>query len=149
MYKQFTEYSENGKTDALLELETSSRKKRSIKNDEVHNFLNDMYPGIKQVPTQLVQMLASPGIKPDDKIDSTALIHNQYKKKCEKLKPKCPKYFFRLGSNGKCIHDPRKGMTFADSKSYCSSIENGKAKLFKFETMEETKLLFDYILKGG
>ena len=141
------EYLEKGKS-APPGSEKKARKKRSVNQDNVRNFLNDMYPGIQQVPTQMVQMLASPQIKPDDKLDSTALFHNQYKKSCEKSQPKCPESFFRLETNGMCIHDPRKGMIFPDSIEYCRNIENGKAKLFRFESLQETKLLLDYIRKG-
>ena len=107
-----------------------------------------MYPGAQQVPTQLVQMLASPQIKPDDKLESTAVLHNQYEKQCERTEPKCPESSFRLEKNGICIHDPKKGMNFFAAKKYCHNLGEGKARLFQFENLEETKLLFQYITKG-
>ena len=148
LFKQFTEYVNNGKV-APSETKSSTRKKRSITNDDVTSFLNDMYPGVQQVPTQMVQMLATPQIKPDDKLDSMALYNKQYTKRCEKSQPKCPEEFFRLETNGICIHDPKKGMSFSDSNAYCRDIGDGKAKLFHFENSEETRLLFDYIRKGN
>ena len=83
LFKQFTEYLENGKSNPPGSPK-SKRRKRSTNKDDVSSFLNDMYPGAQQVPTQLVQMLASPQIKPDDKLESTAILHNQYEKQCEK-----------------------------------------------------------------
>ena len=147
LFKQFTEYLENGKSNPPGSPK-SKRRKRSTNKDDVTSFLNDMYPGAQQVPTQLVQMLASPQIKPDDKLESTAILHNQYEKQCEKFTPKCPESSFRLEKNGICIHDPKKGMNFEDAKDYCHNLAEGKAKLLRFENLQETKLLFEHITRG-
>ena len=147
MFKQFSDYLENGKPNPPG-IHQQKRNKRSTNKNDVSSFLHDMYPGANQIPTQLVQMMASPQIKPDDKLESTAVFHDQFEKQCEKLEPQCPRSSFRLEKNGICIHDPKKGMNLPDAKQYCHNLEEGKAKLFRFENLEETKLLFQYISKG-
>ena len=145
LFQQFFEYLENKKNDTNS---FGSRKKRSINDDDLISFLNDVYPGAQQIPTQMVRMLASPEISPDNKIESTALFHKRANNRCQADVSQCPESFFQLEEDGKCIFDPKQEMTMEDAYSYMPTIDNGNAKLFQFESLEKTKMLFEYVKSG-
>ena len=126
----------------------SARKKRSISDDDLWAFLQDMYPGVLEKPTDMVRMLASPVISPDKKIDSTALFHKQANDRCKLSESKCPEDFFQLNNVDKCIYDPKTEMTIDEAISYSSTLANGNAQLFQFGTIETSKELLDYVKSG-
>ena len=127
------------------------RRKRSTNQvvDDFEDFLRDMYPGIEQAPTQMVQMMSSPQTQPDDKIESSALFHQENIEACEAAEPKCPDLFYRPPNSNKCIYRSRQEVATSDAASYCNSIGNTlSSQILRLEILKDTQFLSQYFLKG-
>ena len=127
------------------------RRKRSANqvDDDFKDFLRDMYPGIEQAPTQMVQMMSSPQIQPDDKIESSALFHQEDIEACEAAEPKCPDLFYRPPNSDKCIYRSRQEVDISDTATYCNSIGNTpSSQILRLEILQDARFLSKYFLKG-
>ena len=127
------------------------RRKRSTTqvDDDFRDFLRDMYPGIEQAPTQMVQMMASPQIKPDDKVESSALFHQENIEACEATEPKCPDLFHRPHNATTCIYRSRQEVDIDDAATFCNSIGNTpSSQILRLEILQDTQFLSQYFLKG-
>ena len=127
------------------------RRKRSANqvNDDFKDFLRDMYPGVEQAPTQMVQMMSSPQIEPDDKVESSALFHQENIEACEAAEPQCPVLFYRPPNSDKCIFRSRQEVEINDAATYCDSIGNSiSSQILRLEVLQDTRFLSQYFLKG-
>ena len=127
------------------------RRKRSANqvNDDFKDFLRDMYPGVEQAPTQMVQMMSSPQIEPDDKVESSALFHQENIEACEAAEPQCPDLFYRPPNSDKCIYRSRQEVDISDAATYCNSIgDTLSTQILRLEILQDTRFLSQYFLKG-
>ena len=117
--------------------------------EDFKDFLRDMYPGVEKAPTQMVQMMASPKIEPDDKVESSALFHNENIETCGVADSECPDSFFRPAEGAKCIHRSRQEMEISEAANYCSNLGSGSTlQLLQLELLQDTQFLSEYFLKG-
>ena len=142
----------NGKKVPTIKELSEIRRKRSADNteDDFKDFLRDMYPGVEQAPTQMVQMMASPQIEPDDQVESSALFHAENVNTCDSSELiECPKSFHRPNEEEKCIHRSKETMTIADALNYCWSAADGYVTRFlRLELLQDTQFLSKHLLKG-
>ena len=127
------------------------RRKRSADNteDDFKDFLRDMYPGVEQAPTQMVQMMASPQIEPDDQVESSALFHKENVDTCDSSDSKCPGSFHRPNEEAKCIHRSKETMSIADALSYCASAADGyRSRFLRLDLLQDSNFLSKHLLKG-
>ena len=154
IFKQFIDYlTENNIVyDDLSEEEV---------RNQTYNFLNDRYPGAKQLPNQLVRMLGSPDVKPDSKIESTAIYNPEDVENCENpdsiqgmlnsksqeeggknIDEQCP-YGFQKISSDSCWHIPSEEMTYDEGVAYCKDKGNGTAEMLRIISSDEISELYD------
>ena len=154
IFKQFIDYlTENNIVyDDLSEEEV---------RNQTYSFLNDRYPGAKQLPNQLVRMLGSPDVTPDSKIESTAIYNPEDVENCEDPAPsqsmlnskgqeeagknideQCPSEFRKISSDS-CWHIPSEEMTYDEGAAYCKDKGNGTAKMLKLTSSDEIAELYD------
>ena len=108
-----------------------------------------MYPGVEKAPTQMVQMMASPNIEPDDKVESSALFHNENIETCGVEDSECPNSFFRPAEGAKCIHRSGHEMKITEAANYCSTVGSGTtSQLLQLEHLQDTQFLSEYFLMG-
>ena len=161
IFKQFVEYLE-GKNliyDQLSEEEVQQ---------ETYNFLNDRYPGSRQLPNQLVRMLGSPDVEPDNKIESRVILNpeevtacyspsnlNQNitnvesrRKKRELISMECPEGFAITGS-GSCWHSSTQSMTYEEAVQYCNDQGNGIGEILHFLDDDEITELYQMLKLQG
>ena len=154
IFKQFIDYlTENNIVyDDLSEEEV---------RNQTYNFLNDRYPGAKQLPNQLVRMLGSPDVKPDSKIESTAIYNPEDVENCEdpassqsmlnskgqeeggkNIDEQCPSEFRKVSSDS-CWHIPSEEMTYDEGSAYCKDKGNGTAEMLRITSSDEIAELYD------
>ena len=75
LFRQFNDYL-LGKNKTISELSSVELHEEGLK------FLADMYPGARKSPQQLVQMMGSPGIKPDKSLVADALLNPESTNNC-------------------------------------------------------------------
>ena len=157
IFKQFVEYLEekNIVYDQLSDDEVQQ---------ETYKFLNDRYPGSRQLPNQLVRMLGSPDVEPDNKIESRTIMNpedvtacsppltsnqsitndtNQRKKR-QFISVDCPGGFTQTGS-GSCWHSSKQSMTYDDAVTYCSNQGNGLGEMLYFQDDDEITELYEML----
>ena len=153
IFKQFIDYlTENNIVyDDLSEEEV---------RNQTYNFLNDRYPGAKQLPNQLVRMLGSPDVKPDSKIESTAIYNPEDLEDCEssasseiilssegenksmsEIDDICPSGFQKTSSES-CWHIPSQEMTYEEGASYCKHKGNETAKMLTLVDSNEISYFY-------
>ena len=148
LYRQFVEW-----LNGLPDLNAKNRTKRSTslsKEELLARFLQEVYPGAKQIPTAMIKMLGNPTITPARKVSSASLLHKDTYDRCSEpsSSTECPASFVTLKNTDLCIHDPNTEMTLADANTYSQNFEGFNAQLFQFENVVDTKELFQYVKSG-
>ena len=157
IFKQFVDYLEekNLSYDDLSENEI---------RDETYNFLNDKYPGSRQLPNQLVRMLGSPDVDPENKIEAKAILNPEddsgcsspnttqnngnSRKKRNSGDGECPDGFIETGY-GSCWHTSPQTMTYDDSVTYCGNQGNGAGEVLWFLHDNEINKLYELLKPTG
>ena len=113
---------------------------------EAESFLNDVYPGAKEKPTQMIQAMTA--ADPQKVMESETLLSQSEETQCdpsrnlEALKTlnkqikndTCPDSFDIL-EDGSCIHQARNGlMDYKTAENYCNGL--GGARVLYFESYE-------------
>ena len=162
LYYQFEEW-------VLRKLETDegARHKRTILNDTrqslnfwkfltnekltqlLNDFLNEVYPGAKDMPTKFVALLNSDD--PDKTIESTSILMPENKLPCngndnqelldqlkQKMGGECPERYENWNSTT-CILPVDVEMTYDDASSYCRDQKG--AKILFLDSLEEMEEL--------
>ena len=174
LFKQLVEYIRN-KTHTNI-----SRAKKSISSKKVTNpknynnfflnltldemlyeakeFLRDVYPGAKDMPTKLVGLMTSND--PRKSVERTAVLHPEKEKECdlsinsenlqilnEQLNDNfCPDGFKMYGSVG-CLHFGEKQMTYSEATHYCTN--HGGSQLLHLESFEDAEVLKENDIIGN
>ena len=139
LFQQFKRY-DNKKRSGDKSYQKLSLEKR------IQIFLQDMYPGAKSPPNQLVSMMASPGIDPNKGIEAITIFNPEDKASCSAAvdketdsnvesksikkrnadgseeKETCPSGFDE--KSGICLHVGDERMTFEETDKYCSSLSD-------------------------
>ena len=116
---------------------------------QTQNFLNETYPGATKTPNQLVQMMGSPSVSVESKLDSIAIINPGDHEDCTEIgnavdkrrkrgteemyvEEYCPDEFFKVDNTevGQCIHISSEQMTKEKASDYCTSKGAGNSALF-------------------
>ena len=145
-----------------------SRKKRNVNKGQtmnlthdrlteyLHEFLGDIYPGAKDIPTKMVSLMVSDN--PDRKMQNEAIFVPEKELECDwknnqimidhldqKINDLCPTPFKNIG-NGTCIVQGEVEMTYNEASSFCQT-KNG-AKVYYLDTYEEIVALEEQDLLG-
>ena len=157
IFKQFVDYLEekNLSYDDLSDNEI---------RDETYNFLNDKYPGSRQLPNQLVRMLGSPDVDPENKIEARAILNPEdasecissnetqnsggSRKKRSSDQGPCPNGFIESGY-GSCWHISTQTMAYVDAFTYCSNQGNGAGEILSFFDDHESNKLYEILKPTG
>ena len=156
LFQQFKRY------ESKKVIEDKSFEKLSL-NKKIQIFLEDMYPGAKSPPNQLVSMMSSPGIDPSKGIEALTIFNPEDKTSCSPSDEKqsedvdvsnpiqkrsadaskaneiCP-HGFDDEKTGICLHTGDEKMTFDKSDEYCHSLSDD-SYLLAFTTGYES--IFD------
>ena len=157
IFKQFVEYLE----DKNLSYDDLSE---SQVRDETYDFLNDKYPGSRQLPNQLVRMLGSPDVEPENKIQARAILNPEdaiecstpnttddngnARKKRNTVYGDCPNDFRETGY-GSCWHTSTQSMTYDEAVAYCGGQGNGGSAVLTFSNPDEIEYLYEKIKPKG
>ena len=157
IFKQFVEYLE----DKNLSYDDLSE---SQVRDETYDFLNDKYPGSRQLPNQLVRMLGSPDVDPENKIQARAILNPEGTSECStpnttddngNIRKKrntvygdCPNDFRETGY-GSCWHTSTQSMTYDEAVAYCGGQGNGGSAVLTFSNPDEIEYLYEKIKPKG
>ena len=157
IFKQFVDYIEekNLSYDELTDSEIQQ---------ETYHFLNDKYPGSRQLPNQLVRMLGSPDVDPENKIEARAILNpedvsdcsspNETQKKTNTRKRRSPTYGncpndFIETDHGSCWNISTQSMTYDDALAYCNNLGNGAGEILWFLDDHETTKLYETLKPTG
>ena len=116
----------------------------------IEEFLNDVYPGVKGMPTELVSLMTSND--PKKALENKAVLHPEEEVECDPLIATefldnlnkqldnniCPSSFQMIGNLG-CIHSSEKKMTYSEATDYCTRQAN--SQLLHLETVEDVDVL--------
>ena len=157
IFKQFVDYLED-KNLSYNDLSDSQVR------DETYNFLNDKYPGSRQLPNQLVRMLGSPDVDPENKIQARAILNPEDASECStpnttndngNIRKKrttvygdCPNDFIETGY-GSCWHTSTQSMTYDDAVVYCGGQGNGGSEVLTFLNPDEIEYLYEKLKPRG
>ena len=117
---------------------------------EAEEFLRDIYPGAKENPTKMVQVMTA--LDPKKSMETETLLSQTEEKECsrtsnvELLKTlnkqlknnTCPDQFDLL-EDGICIHQSKIAMTYTEARNYCK--QQGGAQLLYFDSYENFKAM--------
>ena len=161
LFQQFKRY-ESKKVS-----EDRSYQKLSL-DKKVQIFLEDMYPGAKSPPNQLVSMMSSPGIDPNKGIEAITIFNPEDKTSCSAAVDKetaskvelksyqkrsadgaqetqsCPSGFDNE-KNGICLHEGDDKLSFKEADEYCRSLSDDSHML---ALTSGYKTIFDAKEKG-
>ena len=113
---------------------------------EAELFLNEVYPGAKEKPTQMIQAMTA--ADPQKAIESMTLLSQSEETQCDSVsnlealttlnkqlrKNTCPDEFDTI-EDGSCIHQAKNGpMDYTTAENYCNSL--GGARLLYLESSE-------------
>ena len=164
LFKQLKEYILN-KRNSSSKNDKIGRKKReaprNITSDEIRNeiklFLEEVYPGAKNKPTQLVQMMTSEN--PDKTLQSMGVMAHELEEDCDEsaydnvattlnsqTNMECPDGFEALEDKS-CIHKADISATYEGAKYYCETKTFGLGGLLRLETEGAIKA-FNDLVKG-
>ena len=139
LFQQFKRY-ENKKVSEDKSFEELAFDKK------IQKFLEDLYPGAKSPPNQLVSMMSSPGIDPNKGIEAITIFNPEDKASCSpnvnedseqeestsivkrnaddsNEKESCPRGF-EDDKTGICLHIGDERMNFEEADEYCRSLSD-------------------------
>ena len=174
LFKQFKEYIRNKTVEKYARIKRSTlfvNTKHQKKDDgevlwhldyaqmmaETKKFLKDVYPGAKDKPTRLINLLTSND--PKKMIDNEAILKPNGAEACNQStnyeildtlnkhlnNDPCPDGFVMYEHLG-CIHSNQQSMTYGDAMDYCGEIAG--SQLLYFESYEEIKTLEKFKIIG-
>ena len=157
IFKQFVDYIEE------KNLSYDDLSDREIQQ-ETYNFLHDKYPGSRQLPNQLVRMLGSPDVDPENKIEARAILNPEDVSECsspndtqnkvttrKRRSPangNCPNGFIETDYES-CWHISTQSMNYDDALAYCSNHGNGAGEILWFLDDHETNNLYEMLKPTG
>ena len=124
---------------------------------ELKNFLKDVYPGAKDVPTKLVSLLASDN--PKQIVQNEAVLLPSDEKECNEESQiealsminkqlgndSCPNGFTKVQDLG-CVKMIEELMNYHEASDYCANL--GDAKVLQLQSDNDIKTLFENPLLG-
>ena len=157
LYYQFEEWiiqkSENGgirkKRGTSYQIGNSSNLTAEQLSELMTQFLNEIYPGAKDLPTKFAEVLSSDD--PEQIMETKAILMPEKETKCDatdsldllnqlnqKMNKECPEPFKKIGSST-CIMLVDIEMTYDDASSYCRAQEG--AAIHVIDSWEDIELL--------
>ena len=164
LFKQFDEYL-MAKNKVLNDL----NEKQLV--EEVHVFLDQVYPGAKRPPNKMVALMASPAGDAEKSMKANAVFNPEPENECDlvfqnadnnrkkrsidplTLNYICPEGWWN-NKYGSCIYYHNVKMTFNGAKTFCDTHEIGGAELLEIKAngvnaIKDHITLYDELKKGN